>query len=583
MPHPRYRRPAQFLFTHHGRRLSQNAVRAELDRAAETAGLDHITPHQLRHTYATALVNAGVSLQALMALLGHMSAEMSLRYGRLFDTTVRAEYERALDLAKATGPHTRTRPAHPAADRHHRRRRLERHPAAQIPPGRRVLPARPGPGCLRLRQHLRTLPQLPRRTQLAADPRRPTRRRRSTGRRRRETRLDRRGRTTPPTHHPTRRTDQRGPNRMTSANILNRVERACAQLRQDGQPVTFTAVADRNRRRPHHPLPQPRPTRRRRPTPPPSRHQRHPHRAHRRDRHPAHRRRGHRRSGAQTRRTTPTPRPPQRLKALTGQTVESKIISRIKRRQRARGVVQRLAQARDVAGRACLARPRHVSAGGVRLGEPLQHPPPSLLLRPAAPDRLRAATRRYAAARRLIDHPVSTIRGQGPITSVICTASVTPVAADPRVSPPAPHGGSGKIGRSAQAGAAGAGSPGASGARRRQLMQHRGDLQPTGPGDPGLQVAQPFSDVGGVTDDMHVPIGVAGGDQLGQLAGARDLPVCRGRHNRASTGKHTGRDRNGSCTRSRPRPNSCRTRSVSGPSPPRRDATPPRIPSSRNA
>jgi len=52
------------------------------------------------HTYATALVNAGVSLQALMALLGHMSAEMSLRYGRLFDTTVRAEYERALHLAK---------------------------------------------------------------------------------------------------------------------------------------------------------------------------------------------------------------------------------------------------------------------------------------------------------------------------------------------------------------------------------------------------------------------------------------------------------------------------------------------------
>lgn len=100
MPHPRYRRPAQFLFTHHGRRLSQNAVRAELSRAAADAGIDHVTPHQLRHTYATALVNAGVSLQSLMALLGHMSAEMSLRYGRLFDSTVRAEYERALELAK---------------------------------------------------------------------------------------------------------------------------------------------------------------------------------------------------------------------------------------------------------------------------------------------------------------------------------------------------------------------------------------------------------------------------------------------------------------------------------------------------
>jgi hypothetical protein len=44
--------------------------------------------------------NAGVSLQSLMALLEHVSAEMSLRYGRLFDATVSAEYERALTLAK---------------------------------------------------------------------------------------------------------------------------------------------------------------------------------------------------------------------------------------------------------------------------------------------------------------------------------------------------------------------------------------------------------------------------------------------------------------------------------------------------
>jgi len=100
IPHPRTGKPADFLFTAHGRRLGQAGLRHELNRAATTAGLGHITPHQLRHTYATALVNAGVSLQALMAILGHVSAEMSLRYGRLFDTTIRAEYERALDLAK---------------------------------------------------------------------------------------------------------------------------------------------------------------------------------------------------------------------------------------------------------------------------------------------------------------------------------------------------------------------------------------------------------------------------------------------------------------------------------------------------
>lgn len=36
-----------------------------------------------------------------MAMLGHVSAQMSLRYGPLLDTTVRAEYERALTQAKA--------------------------------------------------------------------------------------------------------------------------------------------------------------------------------------------------------------------------------------------------------------------------------------------------------------------------------------------------------------------------------------------------------------------------------------------------------------------------------------------------
>jgi hypothetical protein len=106
----------QFLFTHHGRRLSRDAVRDVLTRAGSEAGIDHLTPHALRHTFATALVNAGVSLQSLMALLGHSSAEMSLRYGRLFDTTVRAEYERALAQAKAqTGPMPGTRTQLPLA------------------------------------------------------------------------------------------------------------------------------------------------------------------------------------------------------------------------------------------------------------------------------------------------------------------------------------------------------------------------------------------------------------------------------------------------------------------------------------
>jgi integrase len=100
LPHPRTGKLASFLLTHQGRRISAHTLRAELTRAAAQAGIGAATPHQLRHTYATALVNSGVSLQALMALLGHVSAAMSLRYGRLFDATIRDEYQRALTLAK---------------------------------------------------------------------------------------------------------------------------------------------------------------------------------------------------------------------------------------------------------------------------------------------------------------------------------------------------------------------------------------------------------------------------------------------------------------------------------------------------
>jgi hypothetical protein len=49
-----------------------------------------------------------------MALLGHVSASMSLRYGRLFDSTVKAEYERALTAAKA---HLGSLPTEPPAGR----------------------------------------------------------------------------------------------------------------------------------------------------------------------------------------------------------------------------------------------------------------------------------------------------------------------------------------------------------------------------------------------------------------------------------------------------------------------------------
>src|SRR5437879_13531121 len=63
------------------RRLSAEGCGRSCSRAAEVAGVDHAIPHQLRHIYATARFNASVSPESLMALPGHVSAEMTLRYG----------------------------------------------------------------------------------------------------------------------------------------------------------------------------------------------------------------------------------------------------------------------------------------------------------------------------------------------------------------------------------------------------------------------------------------------------------------------------------------------------------------------
>ena len=102
IPHPRSGKPTDFLFTEHGRRLGATRLRNGLNMAAAAAGLQGaggkptITPHQLRHTYATNLANAGMSLQALMALLGHVTPEMTIRYARLASPTLRASYDQAI-------------------------------------------------------------------------------------------------------------------------------------------------------------------------------------------------------------------------------------------------------------------------------------------------------------------------------------------------------------------------------------------------------------------------------------------------------------------------------------------------------
>ena len=103
--------PTDFLFTERGQRLKGWRIRAGLRTASARAGLAgpdgtalNVTPHQLRHTYATELANAGMSLQALMALLGHVTPEMTLRYATLASPTLRAAYDEAIGKVRRSIP-----------------------------------------------------------------------------------------------------------------------------------------------------------------------------------------------------------------------------------------------------------------------------------------------------------------------------------------------------------------------------------------------------------------------------------------------------------------------------------------------
>jgi len=79
------------------------------DEHGEPVGL---SPHAFRHTYATGLINNDVDLFSVQSLLDHDSPEMTWRYARLSNQTLRRKW--------GAGPGA---DQHPRRDRHARRRR----------------------------------------------------------------------------------------------------------------------------------------------------------------------------------------------------------------------------------------------------------------------------------------------------------------------------------------------------------------------------------------------------------------------------------------------------------------------------
>jgi integrase/recombinase XerC len=80
----------QLLFNLHHGPLTTASMRSRLARAARDAGLRaRVTPHMLRHTAATQLIEAGVDIRYIQRLLGHASLSTTELYTHISDRALR--------------------------------------------------------------------------------------------------------------------------------------------------------------------------------------------------------------------------------------------------------------------------------------------------------------------------------------------------------------------------------------------------------------------------------------------------------------------------------------------------------------
>ena len=85
------------LLLYKGKAVPAHIVYLRVKKYGRLAGIPDVTPHRLRHTLATLLINEGMPIVSLQKFLGHVDINDTLIYAKVHNETVRRQFAAAME------------------------------------------------------------------------------------------------------------------------------------------------------------------------------------------------------------------------------------------------------------------------------------------------------------------------------------------------------------------------------------------------------------------------------------------------------------------------------------------------------